>query len=451
MKHSSIELDLTKYSKRGVAQGSLGSKKVEVRGAMVGETVAATVRRKRKGVHLATLERILTPSPDRTPSRCGHFPKCGGCTFQMLPYPKELEHKQSVIAALFGHSLPILPSPSVWEYRNKMEYTFSQDKEGTRYLGLIEAGSRGKVIPLTECHLTKPWFIEVKEAVAQWWEKHALQAYHMPSNAGHLRNLIVREGTNTKERMVILVVSGVPEFALPKEAIQDFVTLLKPFDLGDSLHLFLQVQQAIPGKPTQVFEVHLYGREWLKETLVLSEKEKYSLKISPSAFFQPNTAQAGILYSKAIEIADPSPSDVVYDLYCGTGTIGMAFSPYVDRVLGVELNPYAVYDAQANIEENGIDNVEVVKGDVGKVLEEMKAPDIAIVDPPRPGLEPKAMGHILRLKPKKLLYISCNPYTQKENVDRFVEEGYTLQVVQPVDQFPHTPHCENIVLLTRSS
>lgn len=447
MRYTDVEIDLTRYTKKGVAYGIQGSKKIEVRGGLVGETVAATIVQKKKGSLLAQLDMVKSPSEQRRAAKCAHFPECGGCTFQNLKYSSQLAYKQNVIEELFGESLPIVPCEQEWNYRNKMEYTFSEDKEGKKYLGLIKAGSKGRVITLSECFLTSHWFMEAAHVTKEWWETHCLSAFHPFKDTGHLRNLIVREAKNTGERMIILVVSGNPEYALSKTALDDFVQRMRAAFEEQPLHIFLKIQQCIPGKPTQFFEIHLHGNEWLTEKLIVSEKETYIVKISPSAFYQPNSVQIGTLYAKAIELAEPQKTDIVYDLYCGIGTIGIAFSKYVKEVKGIELNPYAVYDAHANIEANEIDNMEVIRGDVGEQLQGMKAPDIAIIDPPRSGLEKNAMRNLLALGAKKIIYISCNPYTQAEDTTQLMAHGYTMKGVQPVDQFPQTAHCENIVVL----
>lgn len=431
---------ITSLSKKGVPIAKECEKKFEVRGAIVGETVEADVTRKRRKGSIAELKSVLTPSSERITPKCVHASVCGGCVFQHLSYEGQLKVKQKTLAELFPDASPIVPCDEVWQYRNKMEYTFSQDKEGKRYLGLIRAASKGRVENINECHLTHPFFVEVLSVVREWWERHGLLAYKPMKDEGHLRNLVVRRGTNSGEQMVMLVVSGNPDYAVPKQALEDFVTL---FSL---VHVFVKIHQAIPGQRTQFFEHHLAGNEWLKETYDVAGR-RYTAHISPSSFFQPNTLQMQKLYERALQLAQPKKTDLVYDLYCGMGTIGMAFAPYVEKVYGIELNPYAVYDAQLNLETNSITNMEVVKGDVGTLLLGMQSPDIAIVDPPRAGLEGKALPNLLACMPKKIVYISCNPYTQQEDVEKLVEAGYQVTHVQPVDQFPHTPHVENIVVL----
>lgn len=194
--------------------------------------------------------------------------------------------------------------------------------------------------------------------------------------------------------------------------------------------------------------MHLGGPDHITEQLHLQGRT-LTFKISPTSFFQPNTEQAELLYNQAIEIANMSPSSTVYDLYCGTATLGMAFALKARQVIAIELNPHAVFDAKTNAEMNEISNIDIQCGDVGKLLSQASilSPDLAIVDPPRPGLDSLALAALKRLQPKHILYVSCNPATQAQNIAELSE--YQIIYTQPVDQFPHTPHIENIVLLLR--
>jgi 23S rRNA (uracil1939-C5)-methyltransferase len=193
--------------------------------------------------------------------------------------------------------------------------------------------------------------------------------------------------------------------------------------------------------------MHLGGLDHIREELHLQGRT-LTFKISPSSFFQPNTVQAELLYSKALEMPTLSNDSLVYDLYCGTATLGMSFALKAQKVIAIELNPHAVFDAGINAEQNSISNIEIKCGDVGKILSEVTiSPDLAIVDPPRPGLDPLALAQLKRLNPRQILYVSCNPTTQAKNIAEL--EHYQVIKVQPVDQFPHTPHIENIVLLER--
>ena len=379
---------------------------------------------------------------------CVHVPECGGCTSQQIPYPEQLLTKQAEIEKIFTPFnvpiAPIIPCQDPWKYRNKMEFSFSQNKAGDRFLGLILRKSRGKVFNLQECLISPPWMSESLQRVNDWWMATNLPAFNFRSGGGALRTLTLREGRRTGDRLAMLTVSGDPRFALTRRQLSGFVQAIN----DPQMSIFLRVQQAIAGSPTQFYEMHLSGPDHITEQLHLQGRT-LTFKISPTSFFQPNTEQAEILYNQAIEIANMSPQSTVYDLYCGTATLGMAFALKARQVVAIELNPHAVFDAKTNAEVNGITNIDIQCGDVGKLLSQpsILKPDLVIVDPPRPGLDSLALQALKRLQPQHILYVSCNPLTQVQNIAELSE--YQIIYVQPVDQFPHTPHIENIVLLLK--
>lgn len=372
---------------------------------------------------------------------CKHFPACGGCTSQDIPYVTQLQEKQKRVEELFpSHAvLPILPCREQFHYRNKMEFSFSQNKAGDRFLGLILKKSRGKVFNLEECFIAPEEYAEILGRVRRWWEGTNLRAFNFRSAEGTLRTFTLREG---RERMAILTVSGDPRFAIKERDLKSFVEAL-----GDpSMSIFLQIHQAIKGQPTQFYEMHLSGPAHIEEKL-----GNFTFKISPTSFFQPNTTQAELLYQTALSFPTLTPDSIVYDLYCGTGTLGILCAPRVKHVFGIELNPHAVFDGQMNAELNEIRNITLYKGDVAAVLaqENLPPPDLVILDPPRAGLDSKALTLLRTLNPKQILYISCNPKTQALNLLEL--PNYTPLKIQPVDQFPHTPHIENIVYMVHSN
>lgn len=377
---------------------------------------------------------------------CIHVPECGGCTLQQTPYEQQLLLKQAEIEKIFSPLAvkPIIPCQDPWAYRNKMEFSFSQNKAGDRFLGLILRRSRGKVFNLQECLISPSWMAEALQRVRAWWESTSLTAFNFRSGLGTLRTLTLREGRRTGDRLAMLTVSGDPRFALTRSQLNGFIQALN----DPKMSIFLRVQQAIAGSPTQFFEMHLSGPDHIREELHLQGRT-LRFKISPTSFFQPNTAQAEVLYNTALEIAQMTPRSTVYDLYCGTATLGMAFALKAEQVIAIELNPHAVFDAKVNAEVNQIGNIDIQCGDVGKVLSTASVlnPDLAIVDPPRPGLDALALEALKKLQPRQILYVSCNPVTQAQNIAQLPE--YKIVQIQPVDQFPHTPHIENIILLKR--
>lgn len=398
-------------------------------------------------------------------AKCAHFRQCGGCTSQDKSYELQLKEKEAFINKIFTPLLenqnpiihPIIPCQNPWEYRNKMEFSFSQNKAGDYFLGLMMKG-RQRVVDLYECHLVSSWFTQVLSEVRRWWKESGLLAYRPPKDTGHLRTLIVREAKNGRGKLIMLTVSGNPDFALKKSHLESFVLAVKQ-SLPESEHpflsIFLRVQQIKKGAPTQFYEMLLSGPDHIVETLNIKTalfNKELRFKISPSSFFQPNTQQAEVLYSAALNMLRGLSHKLVYDLYCGTATFGLSVAEAARHVVGVEINPHAVFDAGINKEVNGIENFTIHKGDVGAVLEKLKGeepPDLVIVDPPRSGLDGPALQNILNLSPKEILYISCNPLTQAENIKFLLGAGYKLMQIQPVDQFPHTAHVENIVLLIK--
>lgn len=397
--------------------------------------------------------------------RCPHAAICGGCKRQQTPYSTQLQDKQNSIENLFSAYLkegavlhPIIPCDDPWAYRNKMEFTFSQNRAGDRFLGLMLAASRkGHVFNVEECHIAPSWFTEVLGAVRNWWIESGLEAYYTYKDEGSLRTLILREGKRTGDKMAMLTVSGNPAYALDKAQITSFANAVKnalPETEWPSLSIFLRIQQIAKGTPTQFYELHLHGPAHIKERLNI-ENAQLTFKISPTSFFQTNTAQAEKLYARALQMLELSSKEHVFDLYCGTATLSMALALGAEKVTGIELNPHAVFDAEENKAINGVSNLEVICGDVGKTLatlrksEGFRPPDVVVVDPPRCGLDNTAIEHILALGPKKILYISCNPKTQAENIYLLHQAGYKLTDIQPVDQFPHTLHTENIAVLAR--
>ncbi|MGZ3633079.1 MAG: 23S rRNA (uracil(1939)-C(5))-methyltransferase RlmD [Parachlamydiaceae bacterium] len=432
-----------------------------------GDVVRAAILKKRGAYYLCQLEEILTPSAERIQPKCLHFESCGGCRWQHTDYQEQLRLKESIVKHCFSDLLnpfvtfhPIIPCAEPWEYRNKMEFSFSSNYAGEKFLGLMIDSSHGKVLNLTECHLVHGWFIDALRAVREWWEASEVLAYHPYKDTGSLRTLIVREGLRTGDRMIMLTVSGNPEYALHKQEIASFIhalrTRIEPAEGEGKLSIFIRIQQVAKGRATEFYEMHVYGPDLIQEVLHLQQNESIqSLKfnVSPSAFFQPNTLQAEKLYSRVIQLANIQTDAIVYDLYCGTGTLGICIANHVKEVIGVELSPEAALDAKANISENGISNMRIFRGSVAEVLNQIKEgreispPDVVVVDPPRVGLELQAIRLLLALKPSKIAYVSCNPASQSKDIQELVAGGYRLTCLQPVDQFPQTVHIENIAIL----
>lgn len=423
---------------------------VEIAHTVPGDKILFELTRKKRLPKKGRLLEVLEPSLDRVEPRCIHASTCGGCSWQQMAYSAQLQVKESRVRQAFGaQPSSIIPSHPIFRYRNKMEFTFSENRGGQRYLGLMIAQAEPYVFNLTECHLASSWFAELLSAVRTWWENSKLKAYHPPTDSGTLRYLTVREAVRTQQKMAILNVSGNPDYAITRDDLESFKKIAEGA-VSQEISLFLRIHQTKKGRPTQFFEMHLAGPDHIVEELHL-KTGSLSFKISPSSFFQPNTYSAEKLYNAALDMLPEAAT--VFDLYCGTGTLGMAAAQKAKRVVGIELSPESVLDANANLLRNQISNMVIHQGDVGHVITRLMAdptfirPDAVIVDPPRAGLDSLAIHHLKALLPKTIIYISCNPLTQAENVQQLIRGGYALKKLQPLDQFPHTYHIENIALL----
>lgn len=468
------QVQITEFSKEGHGCGIWQRQdgtwiKIEVPFSIPGDHVQVHLYKRRKGMYQGVPQEWLQLSPQRISPLCQHFGACGGCRWQQIAYEDQLKQKEQWIRQYlqpYSHENvawhSIIPCSPPWHYRNKMELSFSSDKAGQRYLGLILYGTRGHVFQMKQCDLAQPWIVDAVQAVSRWWELSGLEAYYSGQDRGALRTLTLREGQRTGDRLVMLTVSGNPAYAISRHHLQEFIAILReaiePQLEDQKLSIFLRIQQIAKGKPTQFYEMLLYGPDHLREVIYLDDpskgKQALRFRISPTAFFQPNTRQAEQLYARAIQLTQASEDAIVYDLYCGTGTLGICMAKHVKQVVGIELTPESVLDARENIKLNQLENVTIQKGDVGQLLpillkESPQRPDVVMVDPPRAGLDAKALQHLLDCKAPKITYISCNPISQAANLEVLIKGGYRLQAVQPVDQFPQTVHVENIVVLTR--
>ncbi len=438
------ELELTIDS---LAFGGAGVARTEgyvvfVAGAIPGDRVRAVIGKRKRAYAEARVVEIVEPSPERIAPVADH----PGAPWQVLPYERQLEVKQSQvddalrrIGKLDGFTLePILPAVQQWRYRNKLEYSFGTDAAGALVCGFHAPGRWDEIVSLDDCLLASERGNQAREQVVQWCRSQGLSAYDRRSGEGMLRNLVVREGRRTGAIQVRLVTG---------EGQLDRDSLVGAVDGVDGL---LWTRSSTVAETTQVGETELLaGSDHFEEEL-----GGMRFRISAEAFFQTNTEMAERLYTLAIEYAQPSGFERVYDLFCGIGTIALLMSPRVAEVWGLELVEEAIADAIANARANEVDNARFFAGDVRLALRELveKAgrPDVVIVDPPRAGLSQKVVRRIIEASPRRLVYVSCNPTTLAPNAAQLVEAGYQLRRVQPVDMFPQTPHIECVALMERA-
>ncbi len=450
-----VTIDRLVYGGEGIAS-DVGFK-IFVPDTAPGDQALVQIRRVKSSYAEGVVKEIVKPSPLRITPRCKHFSVCGGCKWQFLAYEEQLKVKEDQVrdsverlGGLNGDLvLPIVGNDSPWLYRNKMEFSFGLGKNGETQLGFYPPGFHFEVFDLEECFLQSEWSTEVVQKVRAFAIEHKIPVYNSHNHEGLLKTLTVREGKNTGERMIVLTTStGLFE---DKDA---FIELFAEDKSVTSLY-WNSVYQ-IPGQPTWTEQNLLAGKESLTEVLVLENGDRLEFDILPQAFFQTNTLQAQKLYSLALEAAGLTGQEIVYDLYCGTGTIGLFCAHKAKQVLGIEINESAVESAQSNALKNDIKNIRFYLGSVEQRLNELanlgedSRPDIVIVDPPRAGLGEKVVNDCVAFGAAKIVYVSCNPTTMARDLKQFAELGYTTKSVQPVDMFPQTHHIECVCLLTKN-
>ena len=419
---------------RGVARRADGFV-VFVAGGLPGDRVRARVSRSKRGYAEAATVEMLEPSADRVADTCVHDGRpCPGAPWQGLPYEQQLEEKAAQVdealtrlGGLDGfESEPIVPAVSQWRYRNKLEYSFG-DRDGDAVLGFHRRGSWREVVDVDDCHLASEANNAARNAVRDWARTEGLPPYDSEDEHGVLRNLIVREGTRTRQVQTRLVTTPA-EFPRP------------PVDL----HTVIEGPAGGTDGPTGVL-----GEEHLEEEL-----SGLRFRISHAAFFQTNTEMAERLYGIAGEYAGLTGSERVFDLYCGIGTISLSLAAQAGEVWGIETVPEAVADADRNAKRNNIANArfEAVDARLGirPLVEKAGKPDVLVVDPPRAGLSKKVVRRVIECEAPRIVYVSCNPTTLAPNAAQLAEAGYVLRRITPVDMFPQTPHVECVALLERA-
>jgi 23S rRNA (uracil1939-C5)-methyltransferase len=440
-----LHVDSLAFGGNGVAR--LNGFVVFVRRALPGDTVRARITKVKRNHAEADALEIVEAGAPRVEAPCQHYPACGGCRFQDLAYEAQVEAKAhqvadalSRIGRLEGFELePIVPAASIFHYRNKLEYSFKATDDGL-VLGFHRAGRWDEILDIERCWLTTDLGNEIRNAVKSWAREQGLTAYDQETHEGYLRHLVVREGRNTGQVLVVLVTAP---GELPAET---FIETVQRFPQVRSIHW------AINDRPAEITNVPsrlLWGDEAIEEEIL-----GLRFRVRPNAFLQTNTEMAETLYSLAIQYAALTGEESVYDLYCGTGTIGISMAREALTVWGIEASEESVACAVENAELNGIANTAFFAGEVGADVEELREragpPDVVVVDPPRSGLVGKALARVGALEAPRLVYVSCNPTTLAGNAKELVSEfGYTLERVRPVDMFPHTPHVESVALFTR--
>jgi 23S rRNA (uracil1939-C5)-methyltransferase len=441
-----LNVTIDKLAPDGSGITEAGNRKIEVKGALPGDVVevqVAALRRRRARVRL---ESIITEGVCRIDAKCAHFGVCGGCRWQNVPYEVQCGLKKQILDDALGKihgfepdgDIEIVQSPDVYYYRNKMEFSFDRPpKDELVKLGLHEAGRYDSVFNVTGCYLQSEISNKIIDATRAFVLDHGLSAYGLKSHVGLLRYLMIRDGKNTGEVMVNLVTSG-EEFGQADaysrhllERVPEITTIIRSINSGR-------------GSVSTGEEHHvLHGDGVLNDTI-----GKYGFTISPDSFFQTNTRQAEQLYDYIAELCSLTGTENVLDLYCGTGTIGIYLAERAKHVTGVELVEDAVRDARLNADRNGIDNIAFIAGQAEKTIDETMGDfDVVICDPPRAGIHPKAMKHLVRMRIPRMIYVSCNIKAVAPDMEMLMLAGYRIKEAKAFDMSPHTPHIETVFLL----
>ena len=450
-KKDEIILEIADVNFPNKAYGYYEGEKVIVKNAVPGQKVQAQVFKKRGSGVEARLQEVIERSPmERETGMCSHYALCGGCTYQTMRHEEELRLKERQVKRLLENAgicvqswEGIVPAPSETGYRNKCEFSFGdEEKDGDLALGMRKRMSYYEVVTLKDCNIVDADYLRIIEGTLQFFQERKVPFYHKARHDGSLRHLVVRKGAATGEILINLVTSSEVPFS-----VEEFKDMLLGLELDGSVCGILHSVNDGLADVVKSDEMRLlYGRDFFMEKLFDLE-----FKVSVYSFFQTNSAGAEKLYSIVKEFAGDVADKTVFDLYCGTGTIGQIMAEAGSKkVIGIELIEEAVVAANENAKRNHLENCTFLAGDVLKMVDELKErPDLIIVDPPRDGIHPKAIGKIIAFGAPEIVYVSCKPTSLARDLEIFQQEGYQVERVKLMDMFPRTVHVETVVLLSQ--
>lgn len=441
-----IEGKIEKVKFPNISEFTFEGKKVNFKGGIEGQIVSVVVSKKRSTHMEAKVLELIEKSEIETNKTCENYFDCGGCTYQSVSHEYELDLKLRQIKELYediyDKEIEIFQSPLKNFYRNKMEYTFSDTyKDSPIMLGMHKKNRFYEVVDTKNCNLVHRDFEIIRNKVINFARENKLSFFKKRIHEGLLRHLIVRYALTTGEIMVNIVTTTKEFF--DKDL---FVKTILNLKLEGKIKTIVHTENNSFSDAVVCEKLNiLYGDGYIEEKMF-----DLKFKVTPFSFFQPNVFGAMNLYSKAIELCGNIKDKIVFDLYSGTGTIGQIVSKHAKEVYGIEIVKEAVESANQSARENKITNCKFICGDVLKEIENRKEiVDIIVVDPPREGINQKAIEKIIFCNAKKILYISCNPKTQKRDVEIFIKNGYKIKNLKIFNQFPRTVHVETVVLMSR--
>ena len=448
IKNQTYEAIVTDYTAEGQGVAHVEGCAVFIPNAIAGETYIIRIEKAAKTWAAGKIVEVLEKSPHRVNRECPVAKLCGGCDFWHMDYEEEArlkaERVRSCLNRIGGEQLetvPILSAPTCYSYRNKAQYPVAARKNKA-YAGFFRAGTH-QVVENNRCLILPQEADDVKNAVIDYVNQFRVTVYDEEAHKGLLRHIYVRRGTVSKQVLVCLVVNG---RKIPRE--EELIARLKKIPGFTTLVLSVNTKQgnAVLGDEF----ITLYGPGYIEDTLC-----GLVFRLSPRSFYQVNHDQAERLYNAAISQAEITKNDTVLDLYCGVGTITLAMAGAAGKVIGVEVIPQAVEDAKDNAKRNGIENAEFFCGDAGQAALALEAKgiraDVAVVDPPRKGLNADTIEALHRFSPRRIVYVSCDPATLARDVALLKERGYTLKNAQAADLFPRCSHVESVVTLSKQT
>ena len=441
-----VEVTVTGLGSTGEGVGKVNGFTVFAHGGLPGETVKVKLESVKKTYAMGRVVDILQTSADRCEPVCPIYEECGGCQLQHLNYEAQLKIKtQQVKDALtrIGHLkhvevLPTLRATEPTFYRNKMQFPVATT-EGQLEIGCFAAATH-RVVDVNNCFIQKEKNNKIIGVVREWMQKYHIPAYNEDKGTGIVRHVMGRVGVHTGDVMVVLVTAtyDIPHVKELTKMLRDNIPGLKSF----IQNINKRHTNVIMGLKDRV----IYGKSTIRDTL-----GTLKFNISAQSFFQVNSEQAEKLYNKAVEFAGLTGKEIVFDVYCGTGTISLFLAKHAKAVYGIEIVPPAITDARRNAEDNHCDNATFLLGDAAQKLPELLEqgikPDVVLLDPPRAGCEERVLSSIVHVKPKRIVYVSCNPSTLARDLAYLSSHGYNVPIVQPVDMFPQTAHVECVALI----
>ena len=459
-----VMIEKTGFPNKGIA--IIEDRQILIKNGIEGQKVSCSITKLRKDGGQARLLDVIEKSAiENGEPFCSHFGACGGCAYQTMTYENQLKFKEKQVKELIDNAVEsaarileekgmkdtktyeyhgINPSPSYTEYRNKMEFSFGDEvKDGPLALGLHKINSMHDIVSIKDCKLVSDDFNKIIECMLAFGQDHGYSFYKKMKHVGFLRHLLVRRSISDNSLLIAMVTTSQGQLDT-----KDMVDRLLELDklLEGHISGILHIVNDSKADVVQSDETHiLYGEDYFYESIL-----GLKFKITPFSFFQTNTKGAEVLYNVARKYVGDTKDKVVFDLYSGTGTIAQMLAAVASKVVGVEIVEEAVEAARENAKLNVLDNCEFIAGDVLTVIDELEdKPDIIVVDPPRSGVNPKAVKKLAAYGIDQIVYISCNPVSLAQNIEEFAECGYVVRDAELVDMFPGTRHCESVVVLKK--